>query len=53
MLLTLVGLGLMVYMIVTESEPGALPLLLMVVGMGWIAIALFRSRSRAGEHRAE
>ena len=45
-LLILVGFALMTYMIVVEDEPGALPLLLVIVGMGWGAIALIRSRRK-------
>lgn len=40
-----VGLLLMTYMIVYESEPGALPLLLVVVGGGWYVVTLARGRS--------
>ena len=42
-----VGLGvvLLIYMISVESEPGAIPLLLMVGGTGWYFITRFRSQS--------
>jgi uncharacterized membrane protein YccC len=44
--LTLVGIGgaLLVMMIVVEDEPGAIPLLLVVTGIGWYLLA--RSRFR-------
>ncbi len=41
-----VGLVLMTYMITVESEPGALPLLLVIVGIA----AYFISRYRLGKH---
>jgi hypothetical protein len=31
----LVGIALLIYMITVEDEPGALPLLLITVGIGW------------------
>ncbi len=40
----LAGLFLMIYMINVESEPGALPLLLVLIGTGWFFITLYRSR---------
>lgn len=40
-----VGILLMTFTITTESEPGALPLLLVVVGTGWYIITRFRLRS--------
>ena len=46
-ILTLVvGVMLMAYMILVESEPGAIPLLLVVLGTGWYFITRVRSRSR-------
>jgi hypothetical protein len=42
----LIGLALMIFMITTESEPGALPLLLVVIGIGWLLIARFALRPR-------
>jgi hypothetical protein len=36
---------LLIYMISVESEPGAIPLLLMVGGTGWYFITRFRSQS--------
>ncbi len=44
-LLILIGAILAVAMITTESEPGALPLLLVLLGMGWFAISLFRANT--------
>ena len=48
--LIIVGLGvvLLIYMISVESEPGAIPLLLIVVGAGWYFIMRTRSQSDAG-----
>ena len=37
------GLVLLVYMVTVEDEPGALPLLLIVVGIGWKLVV--RSRT--------
>ncbi len=46
-LLTIViGVGLLIMMIVVESEPGALPLLLIVSGLGWYGITRVRMRSQ-------
>ncbi len=40
-----VGLVLLVYMIRVESEPGALPLLLVVLGLGWQIATRVRMRA--------
>ncbi|MEL7833191.1 hypothetical protein [Fodinibius sp. Rm-B-1B1-1] len=45
-LITVIGLALMVFMITVESEPGAIPLLLIVIGIGWYVISRFRMRSQ-------
>ena len=45
MLIIAIGLVLMIFMITTESEPGALPLLLIVVGTAWHLITRGRIRS--------
>ena len=37
-----IGLALMIFMIVVESEPGGIPLLLLAVGTGWY----FHTRSK-------
>jgi hypothetical protein len=39
------GLVLLVYMVTVEDEPGALPLLLIVVGIGWKLVMRYRVRS--------
>lgn len=44
-LMTVVGAILAAFMISSESEPGALPLVLVLIGMGWFFITLFRTRS--------
>lgn len=40
--MTALGLCLLVYMIVVESEPGAIPLLLLLFGIGWLISTRFR-----------
>ena len=37
-LTTVVGVLLLIYMVLVEDEPGAIPLLLIVVGIGWYFI---------------
>jgi hypothetical protein len=44
-LITLTGIGLMAFKIYADSEPGAIPLGLIVVGVGWYVVARIR---RAG-----
>lgn len=41
-----VGALLLVYMIAVESEPGAVPLLMIGIGTGWYLVARFRTRPR-------
>ncbi len=41
-----VGVALLIMMVVVESEPGALPLLLIVLGTGWYFVTGARARSR-------
>ena len=41
-----IGVALMIFMIVTEDEPGAIPLLLIVAGTGWYLVTRARIRSR-------
>lgn len=43
------GLVLVAFMVVTEDEPGALPLLLVAAGTGWY----FITRSRIRKHQAQ
>ena len=43
-LVAALGVGLLIYMVVVESEPGALPLLLIAAGGGWYLAARFRDR---------
>jgi hypothetical protein len=45
-LTAVIGVALMIYMIVVESEPGALPLFLIVLGAGWFFLTRRRMRSR-------
>ncbi|HYE95295.1 MAG TPA: hypothetical protein VD962_03740 [Rubricoccaceae bacterium] len=44
--LTVAGAILLVYMITVESEPGAIPLLLIVLGVGWYLLTRARMRSQ-------
>jgi dipeptide/tripeptide permease len=44
-LILMTGVLLMAYMISVESEPGAIPLFLIVLGTGWYATARFQHRS--------
>jgi hypothetical protein len=39
------GLVLLAYMVTVEDEPGAIPLLLIVVGIGWKLVTRYRVRS--------
>lgn len=42
------GVVLLAYMVVVESEPGAIPLLLIVLGSAWYVVTRRRARSRRG-----
>jgi hypothetical protein len=44
-LTVLIGVALLIYMVTVEDEPGALPLLLIVVGSGWYFVTRNRFRS--------
>lgn len=46
MITTAIGVILLPYMIFVEDEPGALPLLLIVIGTGWYFISRSRIRSQ-------
>lgn len=49
-LITLTGIAFMTIMVIAEDEPGAIPLLLIVIGAGWF----FTSRVRFGsQHKQE
>ena len=41
-----VGLVLLAYMVAFEGEPGALPLGLVLVGAGWLAVAWRKGRQQ-------
>jgi hypothetical protein len=41
-LVIVVGVALLIYMINVEDEPGAVPLLLIALGTGWLVIARVR-----------
>jgi hypothetical protein len=45
------GIALMTMMIVVESEPGALPLLLVAIGGTWLAVARLRLRRASRDDR--
>jgi hypothetical protein len=49
-LLWVIGVLLMIFKIAVDSEPGAIPLLLIVVGVGWYTLKLFRRGRRAKLH---
>ena len=46
MLILAIGIALLIYMVTVEDEPGALPLGLIVLGIGWFFIARARLRPR-------
>lgn len=41
-----IGIMLMIYMMVVESEPGAIPLGLIVIGAGWYFFTRYRIRAQ-------
>ncbi len=41
-----IGVVLMIYMIFVEDEPGGIPLLLIVFGIGWYFVTRVQIRSR-------
>jgi hypothetical protein len=45
-LVVAVALALLIYMITVEGELGALPPMLLALGIGWLAIARLRMRPR-------
>lgn len=45
-LMTLIGISLMTFMVIIEDEPGAIPLLLIVVGAGGYIITRHSIRSQ-------
>ncbi len=45
LLVLLVGIILLVFMIITEDEPGAIPLLLVIFGAGWYLFTRSKLRS--------
>jgi uncharacterized membrane-anchored protein len=46
-LTVLIGGVLLTYMVSVESEPGAIPLLLIALGSGWYFLTRYRFRSRS------
>lgn len=44
-LMIVIGITLMTYMVITEDEPGAIPLLLIISGTGWYLVT--RSNMKA------
>ncbi len=45
-LMIVLGIVLMIFMILVESEPGGIPILLVLIGAGWYLITRLRSRSQ-------
>lgn len=45
-LITFIGITLMTFMVIVEDEPGAIPLLLIVVGAGWYFVNRSKVRSQ-------
>ena len=43
-LTAVIGVALLIFMIVVEDEPGAIPLLLILGGTGWYFITRYRAR---------
>ncbi|MDR9418146.1 hypothetical protein [Gracilimonas sp.] len=46
LLITFVGVALLTFMIVVEDEPGAIPLALIVTGLGWYIFTRIKSNHR-------
>ncbi|REL37905.1 PEP-CTERM sorting domain-containing protein [Rhodohalobacter sp. SW132] len=46
-LLVIIGISMMVYMIIVEDEPGAIPLLMIVAGTVWYLLCRRRLRNRS------
>ena len=45
-IVTLIGVALLVFMITQEGEPGAVPLIMIIAGIGWYLASGYYSRSR-------
>jgi len=45
LIITTIGILLMIFMIISESEPGAIPLLIIIFGAGWYFITKLKIRS--------
>ena len=43
LVLIVLGLALLIYMVMFESEPGGIPVLMVLVGLGWLVVRKFRS----------
>lgn len=43
--ITAIGVALLAYMIPVEGEPGLIPLLLILLGLGWYFVARAQTRS--------
>lgn len=46
-LTVVLGVALLVYMVTVESEPGAIPLLLIAAGTGWFLVIRRRARAHS------
>jgi hypothetical protein len=45
LLVTAIGAVLLTFMITVEGEPGAIPLLVFLLGAGWFVLTLVRSKA--------
>lgn len=45
-LITIAGIALLAFMVIVEDEPGAIPLLLIIIGTGWFFVTRSRMRSQ-------
>jgi hypothetical protein len=52
MLVAALGVALLLYMILVEDEPGAVPPALIALGIGWFIVARVRLRPQAGRNAA-
>lgn len=46
-LIMVIGFGLMILKITLDSEPGAIPLLIIIIGAGWFGLTWFKRSGKA------